>query len=106
MKKRVTVLLDHEKRCPDCVCMVPRSEKWCGKRVTGCATALTPFVLFRACASHPVPRSVPRKFREKTSQTLVLLESSTVPHFSGYRYKEKSQPASHTMLETEMEVSD
>ena len=46
----------------------------------------------RSCASNPVPLSVPRKFHEKTSRTLVLIGSSTVPRFSEYRCTEKITP--------------
>ena len=74
------MLPDHENRCPDLVSVVPRSEKWCGKRVTGCATA--------PALRLPVPRTVPRKFHEKTSKPLVLLGSSTVPRFLEMVYNE------------------
>jgi hypothetical protein len=97
-EKRVIVLPDLENRCPYLVFAVPRSEKWRGKRATGCATA--------RFASHPVPRSVPRKFREKTSQTLVLLGSSTVPRFSEERYTEKITPGFSHDAGIKTEVSD
>ena len=42
-----------------------------------------------SASAFSVPRSVPRKFREKISETVVLIGGSAIPRFSEERYTEK-----------------